>query len=179
MDREIARILDADYLGDLSTASMSELRSRRAECQTVETALSYLRRLTQGRLDIVAGELDRRRQGGEPGDLTGLIERLPQILADQTRPPSAGHMVEVMDPGQVGGELVEELARLDVGANLTRIHEVDDKTLAETRASLTDLEARISGFRRDLFGRIDEIQAELARRYESGEASVDVLFSHD
>ena len=38
----------------------------RTECQEVETGLSLLRRVVQGRLDIVGLELTRRAEGGDP-----------------------------------------------------------------------------------------------------------------
>lgn len=179
MDSELSRILDSAYLGDLALAPVGELRARRGECQRVETSLSYLRRLTQGRLDIVAGELNRRSEGGDPADLGGLIERLPEILADRTRGPGSGHHIEVIDPGQVGGELVEEFATIDVESNLTDLASLSDADLARTRQRLEAFETRLSGLRRELFDRIDTIQAELARRYEAGEASVDSLLKGD
>ena len=57
------RLLAAEYLGDLPARPIEQIRSMRAECQSVEVGLSYLRRLAQGRLDIVAAELGRRRTG--------------------------------------------------------------------------------------------------------------------
>lgn len=179
MDTELARILDADFLADVSTAPLPDLRERRARCQRVETALSYLRRLAQGRLDIVSGELDRRGQGGDPHDLGGLIERLPEILSDRGRGATAGHVVEVVDPGMPSGELFEELATIDVEGHLTDLGGVAEDALLETRARLQALEARVSGLRRELFTRIDRIQAELAHRYATGEASVDRLLTGD
>ena len=52
---------------DVTTLSMDELRAKRAESQAIETGLSYLRRLAQGRLDIVAAEqpLGRAEDVGE------------------------------------------------------------------------------------------------------------------
>ena len=40
---------------------------------------------------------------------------------------------------------------------------------------LAAFEQRVSGHRRDLFERIDALQAEITRRYKTGEASVDSL----
>ena len=40
---------------------------------------------------------------------------------------------------------------------------------------LTAFEQRVSGHRRELFERIDALQAEITRRYKTGEASVDSL----
>ena len=72
MASELDRILDPGYLGDLASLPMNDVRAMRAECQEVETGLSYLRRLVQGRLDIVGVERQRRRDGGEPGELSAL-----------------------------------------------------------------------------------------------------------
>ncbi len=74
-------------LGDLPARPMDEVRRMRAECQEVETGLSLLRRLVQGRLDIVGLELARRAEGGDPADLPDLIARLPQVLSDRTHAP--------------------------------------------------------------------------------------------
>ena len=58
MDAELERILVEDYLDGLAAIGAAELRSRRGECQVVETQLSYLRRLVQGRHDIVTSEIE-------------------------------------------------------------------------------------------------------------------------
>ncbi len=177
MDAELSRILSPEFLDDVTTASLDDLRSRRDACRAVETGLSYLRRLAQGRIDIVAGELARREEGGDPVDLGGLVERLPEILSDRSRPPAAGHLVEVADPGQVQGELVEALASINVEGHLTELAAVDVAHLEEMHARLEALERRISDLRKELFVRLDAIQGELARRYETGEASVDRLLA--
>lgn len=179
MDSELERILADDYLGDLAARPLSELRAMRGECQEVETEMSFVRRLAQGRIDIVGGELHRRRSGGDPNDLSDLIERLPEILSDRTRSAGTGHLPQVLAPGRVTGELVEELAGIHVAAHLSELAKVPDVELAHTLQQLDDVEARISTLRRALFGRIDAIQAELARRYQTGEATVDALLAGD
>src|SRR5919106_6017804 len=78
--RLIERIVDPDYLGDLSRKSIEELRSMREECHEGENELSFERRLTQARVDILNAELDRR-SGKTEGDL---LDRLPQILATES-----------------------------------------------------------------------------------------------
>ena len=58
----------------------------------LETEVSYVRRLTQARIDILEAEIERRATGGS---LEDLIARLPQILADHgprgTRHRAASH----------------------------------------------------------------------------------------
>ena len=60
-------------------------------------------------------------------------------------------------------------------AHLADLPSVDDATLQAMADQLTDFEQRVSGYRRDLFERIDALQAEITRRYKTGEASVDTL----
>ena len=61
MHREdIDRRLKAELTSDLAAVPVSELRLRREQCDRAEFALSYVRRVLQGELDIVAAELDAR-----------------------------------------------------------------------------------------------------------------------
>jgi hypothetical protein len=92
MDTELDRILADDYLAGLSDRPVAELRALRAQCQTVETQLSYLRRMVQGRHDIVTGEIDRRSHGGDRYDVSDLVDRLPEILADRIHAPGPGRL---------------------------------------------------------------------------------------
>jgi hypothetical protein len=52
---------------------------------------------------------------------------------------------------------------------------ISDQDLAAASQRLAALERRVSDHRRVLFDRLDALQAELARRYKSGEASVESL----
>jgi len=175
MDDHIARILDPGYLGDLPARSIEEIRSMRAECQDVETGLSYLRRVVQGRLDIVDAELARRRSGGDPADLSSLIERLPEILGDHLRAPGNGRLPSSLGPGRPDAELEARLDALVAEADLDAITEVDEAHLVTARDALAELEIEVSTRRRSLFDCIDGLQAELTRRYKTGEASVESL----
>ena len=66
-------ILAPDYLAGLTTLPIDELRRRRNDCQEVEVSLSYLRRVVQGRLDIVLAEMRHRREGSTH-DLQTLVD---------------------------------------------------------------------------------------------------------
>ena len=54
----------------------------RAECQVAEEAVSYLRRMAQGRLDLVHACLDHHDEGG---DSTRSVERCRRS-SDRARP---------------------------------------------------------------------------------------------
>src|SRR3569623_2714268 len=85
-NRRIDRLLASDYLLGLPRRSIEEIREMRADAEQEETDLSYLRRLLQGRVDILQAERARRRGEGPGGSL---VDALPQILADE-RVPSHG-----------------------------------------------------------------------------------------
>lgn len=175
MASELDRILSGDDWGDLAARSLDDVRSMRATCQAVETGVSYLRRLVQGRLDIVGVELQRRREGGDPGDLATLISRLPEILADHTRAPGSGRLPQLMAPGEIDPALSAKLDALDEGHDVASLPTLSDEALGELRERLSELEHEVSGVRRQLFDRLDTLQAEITRRYRSGEASVESL----
>src|SRR6476661_10317114 len=74
-----AHVLDPEYVTDLDTSSIEDLRLMHAECLELETEVSYVRRLTQARIDILEAEIGRRARGESMEDL---IRALPEILAD-------------------------------------------------------------------------------------------------
>jgi hypothetical protein len=175
MPTDLAHLLDPSYLGDLPSRSMDEVRSMRTECQEVETGLSLLRRMAQGRLDIVGIELARRAQGGDPSDLPDLIARLPAVLSDRTHAPGVGRLPQMMSPGPPPPELEAELDAIMGAGHITELPTVADDVLRSMADALDAFEQRVSKSRHDLFQRIDALQAEITRRYKTGEASVDSL----
>jgi hypothetical protein len=177
MDDQLDRILDEGYLAGLADRSVEELRAARAECQHVETQLSYLRRLVQGQHDIVTGEIDRRRDGGGPEDLAGLVDRLPEILADRIHSPGPGRLPAGMAPGDFSGSLVDRLDAITADVPLEAVGTASDDELASVAARLSELEHDVSSLRRALFDRIDPIQAEITQRYKDGQARVDDLLT--
>ena len=76
--RRIDRVLSPDFLTGMGDDSLADVRARRHEAEQEEADLSYVRRLLQGRIDIVRAEL-RRRSGDERGSL---VDQLAGILAD-------------------------------------------------------------------------------------------------
>ena len=77
---ELERLLEADYLGDVPSRPIEEIRAMRDECRRAEDGLSFVRRQAQGRLDIVAAELARRNEGKGPSDAADIVDQLPSIL---------------------------------------------------------------------------------------------------
>ena len=177
MDPELDRILAEDYLDGIADQPVARLRELRGECQAVETQLSYLRRMVQGRHDIVTGEIDRRGSGGDRYDVSDLVDRLPEILADRIHAPGPGRLPPNMEPGELTGRLADRLTEITERVPIESPGEADDEALTEVAAELSELEHEVSGFRRQLFDRIDTLQAEITRRYRTGEAQVDDVLS--
>lgn len=177
MDPELDRILADDYLVGLADRPVAELRGLRTECQAIETQLSYLRRLVQGRHDIVTGEIDRRSRGGDRYDVSDLVDRLPEILADRIHAPGPGRLTPNMEPGDFSGTLADRLDEISDRVPIETPAEASDEALAEVASDLSELEHEVSGLRRQLFDRIDTLQAEITRRYRDGEARVDDVLS--
>jgi hypothetical protein len=175
MAADLQTLLDPGYLGDLAGLPMDTVRAMRAECQEVETGLSLLRRIVQGRLDIVGVELTRRSDGGDPGDLPDLIAHLPEVLADRTHAPGVGRLPQIMAPGELPPELEDELEQITGAGRLAELPSAGDDELRALADALATFEHKVSGQRQALFDRIDALQAEITRRYKTGEATVDAL----
>jgi hypothetical protein len=165
ISEDLDRLLDDTYRSDLSGREADELRSMRDECQAVEAKLSFLRRMVQGRLDIVNAELDRRASGAASGDLSDLVERLPQILADKGRAPGPGRLPTNLLPPEDEG-LTDELDAISGPSALGSLPDLSDEALGGVATQLQDLERRVSRQRRAMFDVIDAVQAELASRFE-------------
>lgn len=174
MAADLHELLDAGYLGDLTARTIDDVRQMRSACQSVETGLSLLRRLVQGRLDIIGIELARRAEGADPGDLPDLIARLPEVLSDRTHAPGVGRLPQVMT-GEMPPELEAELDAIVATVSIADLPECPDDALRAMASQLEELEQRVSSHRQALFDRIDSLQAEITRRYRTGEASIDSL----
>jgi hypothetical protein len=167
--------MDPAYLDGLETWSLSEVRARRESVTEVETGLSYLRRIVQGRLDIVVAEQHRRLEGEESGDLSHLVEQLPKILSGHVRAPGLGRLPAMMGPGEVDTGIEHELEDILPASQLGSLPDLSDAGLAERAAQLDGLERSVSSQRRAVLDVVDRIQEEVVRRFRTGEATLENL----
>ena len=176
IDALYARIAVPGYLGDLTSHSLPDLRALRADCQRVEDAVSYQRRLVQGRLDILQAERDRRAAGQAPADLQTLVASLPGTLSAGVAGPRRGHTTyehELADAAEVTADVDAACPP----AVLAALPDTAADELDQIAERLRALEVQVSGRRRMLFDRLDALADELGRRYREGEATVDKLLS--
>jgi len=152
-----ARVLDPGYIADLESRSVDEIRGMRSECLELETEVSFVRRLTQARIDILEAETQRRQRGESIDDL---IRALPTILSDAgpRTTPAASRLPIQMAPTQ-DSEWQAELEEFDgVLANLVSLSEQD---LLDAIDHLRALERDVSAERHSLHAVIDRIDLRL------------------
>jgi hypothetical protein len=174
---DLSRLLAPTYLDDVGGRSLDEIRQMRVECQEAEASLSYLRRLIQGRMDIVHAYL-ARPEGSDAPDLSSIVDNLAGILAGPGRPSGPGHnpILHTPDTDDMA-ELTTELDAILDADEIGLLGGRSDDQLRGLADSLGELEHRVSAERRGLHERIDTLQAELVERHKSGRASVDGLLS--
>ena len=171
--RRIDRVLAEDFLAGLGSAPMSDVRALRAEAEQEEVDLSYIRRLIQGRLDVLRAELNRREGGGQQDQ--PLVDRLAGILAEESRGPAHGlGRHSSVEPSRVDSHrryveaLVADVDMSDVAARTP-------DELAHAMRVLSEEEQKLSAKRRDVQAVMDACSAEITRRYRDGEADVSAL----
>lgn len=178
MHADLQELLANDLLPDVTAVPLDALRDLRTRCGEAEGDVSFVRRIAQGRLDIVGHEI-RRRAGAtdaEP-EVAGLLFDLPDILAESPASGSGGRQVAIHAPGRLAQALAGRLDSVASPAELGSLEHHDDDKLASLMDSLRDFEVDLSAVRRRLHERIDAIQNEIARRYRDGEASIDSLLN--
>ncbi|WP_441250818.1 RsiG family protein [Kitasatospora sp. McL0602] len=170
---------------------LEELRVLRRDALEQEADLSYLRRLLQGRTDILRAELGRRQEQPGPAaqqaqlwsaepqrgtDSGELLDRLPSILADA--PASVRRPARHLTLGPPRGESYQREADALMGdvqlADLAA-HPTADLLAAVERLAVHERE--VSGRRQGLQRTADDCGAEITRRYREGEARVDDLLA--
>ncbi|MFJ7768806.1 aerial mycelium formation protein [Streptomyces sp. NPDC097107] len=169
--------LPADRPGhDLIALSLPELRTLRRDAQRDEADLSYVRRLLQGRIDILRAELARRRPASVVTTAAKgpVVERLSEILTDApARQRSSARHVTLGTPRseecrRLAAEMLGEVELSDLTART-------DVELTAGMGRLVRYEQQISRRRQRLQRTADDCSAEIARRYREGEAQVDDL----
>jgi hypothetical protein len=161
--RRIDRIREAAYVEHIDALSLDDLRSRRDECLAEREYLSLLRRLVQGRAEILRAEVDARDSDEDKGPL---VDRLAQILAgDERQSPARGEAVKIGLPEEEMLIARRRIERLVADAGISDPSVLDDANLASAVELLATEEREVSTARSDVIRVLDTLQDELKRRY--------------
>lgn len=161
--RRIDRILDPQYADGLGAMSLDELRSRHDECLAEREYLSLLRRLVQGRAEILKAEVERRGGTGQEGTL---VERLSKVLSSEGHGTSRGEAVKVGLPEEELLQARRRVERLAMDAGLSDPTALDDRQLSGAVDVLETEEQEVSRDRSAVIEVLDRVQDELKRRYK-------------
>lgn len=138
---------------------LTDLRSRRRELQQLEDAVSYVRRLAQGRADLVRVEASRRAAGrsvdATPDGLRAVLA--DRLLGAPRRPPRP-------TDDHSGHSLAIELDELCGAHGFGRLRELDAAALGALAAALDAFEGLVSARRKEIFVELDALTDELVRR---------------
>ncbi|MEU9164855.1 AmfC protein [Streptomyces sp. NPDC048424] len=158
---------------------LRELRALRRDAQRDEADLSYVRRLLQGRIDILRAELARRSDpelARRTDPEAPVVDRLSVILADapSSRSASARHVTLGTPHSEeyrlLAAEMLADVELSDLGART-------DDELHDGMGKLVRYEQQVSRRRQQLQRTADDCSAEITRRYREGEAQVDDLLA--
>ncbi len=149
----------------LAALSLEELRARRAELQRIDDAVSYVRRVAQGRADLARDALGRSSDDGDRTPVYGrddLQAGLRDVLSDRLlaagdRPPRPAE--DFSDHA-----LSEELDSLCAEHGFSRLDRLTRAQLADLVDALDAFEQRVSAQRRTVFVELDELTDELVNR---------------
>jgi len=173
--RRVDRVLGPGFLDGLAELSLQELRERRHDAEQEDADLSYIRRLLQGRLDIIRAEIERRERA------TGqkVVDHLGEVLGDDG--PRSNHgsgRFLTVEPSRVA-ESRRRVEQLIADPHLSAVDRLSDTEIATAYEEITRHERDVSDLRRRVQKAMDTLTAEVARRYRDGTASVDELLRAD
>ena len=159
-------------MSDLSHLDLAGIRAARAALQAQEDAVSFVRRMAQGRLDIARDEQRRRAENLPTSqtatDLAGVFGQ--EHGGGSARPPRETNI-------STDHPLVIELEQLCDRVGFCSIRTLDEAALLGVIDELSAFENARSGERRMLFDQIDTLTAELVQRYKQDGADVDSLLN--
>ncbi|MFR9730417.1 aerial mycelium formation protein [Saccharopolyspora sp. MS10] len=171
--RRIDRVLDPAYADGIEERPLGDVRELRDEAAQEETDLSYLRRMLHARIDIVRAEQRRRAENGS----TSVVDQLVGILSDNAVGPAAGSgRYQSTEPSRAEAHR-RHVEALVSDVDLSNVTSLTDAKLDTALAAYTSEEDSVSGRRREVQAVVDRFNAEIARRYREGAASVDDLLA--
>lgn len=167
--RRIDQVLAEGFTDGLGQFDDDEVRRRRNLARVELEYLSFLRRLLQGRRDILRDELDRRRSGG---DAQPVVERVVSVLSEGSRGPSRGEALVVPLPDEELALARRRVERLLSDAHLSDLGALSDQDLEGAVRRIEEEERGVSSTRTQVIQVLDLLQAEMKRRLRETHGSL-------
>ena len=162
--RRIDRIREPSYLEALADRSLDDIWAMREDCLAEREYLSLLRRLVQGRAEILKAALDQRGADEERGPL---VDRLAGILAgDEQSGSSRGEALKIGVPEEEMLLARRRIERLVADAGISDPQTLDDDQLGDAVDVLAREEQAVSEARSAVISVLDTVQDELKQRYK-------------
>jgi anti-sigma-K factor RsiG len=159
--RRIDHVLEPGFTDDLASMDTDEVRRRRDLARGEREYLSFLRRLLQGRRDLLRDELDRRKTGGERQPV---MERVVSVMSEGTRGPSRGEAPVMPVPEDEIAMARRRVERLISDAHLSDLEALSDEELGEAVGRIDQEEREVSDARGRVIEVHDVLQEEMKRR---------------
>lgn len=172
--RRVDRVLAPDFLDGLGDLPMEEVRELRHEAEQEEVDLSYVRRMLQGRSDIVRAELARR--SGDNDENRPVVDHLTDVLADGPRSDHGLGRYLTVEPSRVD----EHRRTVEAVIADTGLSDVSARTEEELQAALDKLgevEHEVSETRAQVQVVMDALTTEVGRRYTSGTVDLEQVLN--
>jgi hypothetical protein len=163
-NRRIDQVLEAGFTEGLASLDTSEVRRRRDLARAELEYLSFLRRLLQGRRDLLRDEVDRRRTGGEAQPV---VERVVSVMAEGSRGPSRGEAPMIPMPEDEIARARRRVERLVSDARLSDLEALSDQELDDAAENIEQEEREVSDVRTRVIEVHDSLQEEMKRRLKA------------
>lgn len=177
MHADLQRLMAPEMLDNLRAEQLPRLRDLRVKLTQAEGDISFVRRVTQGRLDIVGHEVARRERraatgastsdvdpddGPQVASASGLLFDMPDILTDADRVKSAGAAAatraDLEDvPHTMPSRMVQVLEPGDIALAL-----IEDLDRVASPGALARVEQLEPGQLADLFDRLRGFEIDLS-----------------
>jgi hypothetical protein len=152
--------------GQPGELSLDELRRRRAELQSIDDAVSYVRRVAHGRADLARDAITRASDDSDPtpvyarrdlhGELRDVLSE--RLLGGEAHPPR---------PAEDFSEhpLSVELDEICATNGFSRLDRLTTAELEQLVAALDAFDQRVSADRKAVYAELDTLTEELVTRY--------------
>ncbi|HUZ10086.1 MAG TPA: hypothetical protein VMU76_07960 [Acidimicrobiales bacterium] len=164
VDTLLDPLLARGYLAGLSERPLEQIQVMRNDCRETEAIVSFIRRVVQGRLDIVQAILEARSAGRETTS-EEMVGRLAAIMARPSPPNGLGRLEGPFAPDTESKELSSVVATILDVADPTDLVVADESDLQRTSIRFSELEHVISAQRRALHAIMRGLREAVCERY--------------